>query len=196
MPTGYTSSIYEGKEVSRNDFILGCARAFGALIEMRDSPSDTPIPDEFTPRNYHIDAIEKAKAELLVTYTIEEAQAILDEEYEKKVENNEKRIEEIKGLIKRYEDMKQEILAWVAPSEEHQGLKDFCIKQLEDSMEFDCNYSYYSKLPVKESAELWIINKREQVEKNLKYHEEEWKKELDRISSRNHWVRLLKNSLV
>jgi hypothetical protein len=32
MPTGYTAAIYEGKKVSGKDFLLTCARAFGALI--------------------------------------------------------------------------------------------------------------------------------------------------------------------
>lgn len=35
MPTGYTSEIYQGEEVSPKDFLLTCARAFGATISMR-----------------------------------------------------------------------------------------------------------------------------------------------------------------
>jgi sugar-specific transcriptional regulator TrmB len=162
---------------------------------MRDAPSGAPIPDEFIPSTYHKDAIEKAKEELLVTYTIEEAQASLDEEYENKVRNNEKVVEERKALSNRYNAMLQEVIKWEAPSEDHRGLKDFCIKQLIDSMNHDCDYSHYSETPEKESVEQWIANKREHAEKHLRYHEEEWEKEKERIANRNNWVKLLRNSL-
>lgn len=36
MPTGYTSPLYEGKEISFEQFALRCARNFGALVMMRD----------------------------------------------------------------------------------------------------------------------------------------------------------------
>ena len=47
MPTGYTAPIKDG--ISFNDFMWGCARAFGALIMMRDDPPGTPIPERFEP---------------------------------------------------------------------------------------------------------------------------------------------------
>ena len=52
MPTGYTATLME-KGQTFQEFIMGCARAFGALIEMRDSPNDAPIPDKFEPSDYH-----------------------------------------------------------------------------------------------------------------------------------------------
>ena len=36
MATGYTMDIYDGKNVSFEDFCLSCARAFGACILQRD----------------------------------------------------------------------------------------------------------------------------------------------------------------
>ena len=62
MPTGYTAAIKDG--ISFNEYALSCARAFGALIMMRDEPADAPIPDEFKPSDYHFKKIEEAKAEL------------------------------------------------------------------------------------------------------------------------------------
>lgn len=63
MPSGYTSDIYEGKDISGKDFILKCARAFGATIMMRDEPLDKEIP-VFEPSTYYIEVLEKAKNEL------------------------------------------------------------------------------------------------------------------------------------
>lgn len=43
MPSCYTSDIADGKDVSFNDFVLKCARAFGACIEQRDdNANDKP----------------------------------------------------------------------------------------------------------------------------------------------------------
>lgn len=52
MPTGYTSPLYEGKEISFEQFALRCARNFGALVMMREEPLDTPIPEKFNPCEY------------------------------------------------------------------------------------------------------------------------------------------------
>lgn len=46
MPTGYTYPVCEGKITEFPDFALSCARAFGALISMREEPMDAPLPDE------------------------------------------------------------------------------------------------------------------------------------------------------
>ena len=45
MPTGYTAGILEGETFEQ--YALQCAKAFGALVMMRDEPSDAPIPDQF-----------------------------------------------------------------------------------------------------------------------------------------------------
>jgi hypothetical protein len=52
MPTGYTAELIE-KGMEFNDFVLTCARAFGACIELRDrklAPAPRTIPSN---GNYH-----------------------------------------------------------------------------------------------------------------------------------------------
>jgi hypothetical protein len=61
MPTGYTAAIKDG--ISFQQFAMACARAFGALVMMRDEPSSAPIPD-FQPSNFHVEHLELARAEL------------------------------------------------------------------------------------------------------------------------------------
>ena len=46
MPTGYTADIQDGKITTLREYALSCARAFGALIMMRDDPHDAPIADD------------------------------------------------------------------------------------------------------------------------------------------------------
>ena len=48
MPTGYTCQIETG--ITFEQFALNCSRAFGALSNMRDDPSGTPIPNKIKPR--------------------------------------------------------------------------------------------------------------------------------------------------
>ena len=40
MPTGYTHELHEGEEISFEKFVMSCARAFGALVLMRDVLGD------------------------------------------------------------------------------------------------------------------------------------------------------------
>ena len=59
MPTGYTAEVQKG--ISFDKYALNCARAFGALVSMRDEPSDKEIPEKLEPSDYHFKA--KATAE-------------------------------------------------------------------------------------------------------------------------------------
>ena len=52
MPTGYTTDIYNGKDVSFRDFALTCARQFGACIMQRDDPADEK-PKIMPEESYH-----------------------------------------------------------------------------------------------------------------------------------------------
>jgi hypothetical protein len=61
MPTGYTSKIATGEMTSLRHFILTCARGMGALVHMRDEPSDAILPLRLEPdTSYHDDEIARA----------------------------------------------------------------------------------------------------------------------------------------
>jgi hypothetical protein len=60
MPTGYTAKLYDGDQKFQ-DFAMECARAFGALIEMRDEPMNAKIPETFEPSEHHVNGLERAK---------------------------------------------------------------------------------------------------------------------------------------
>ena len=61
MPTGYTDLINNG--CTFNEFVMGCARAFGATIDMRDEPLGAEIPEKFELSDYHSAKIDEAKRE-------------------------------------------------------------------------------------------------------------------------------------
>jgi hypothetical protein len=63
MPTGYTAKLVESGQTFE-EFVLTCARAFGALIELRDEPLDAPIPETLEPHSYYAEAVVEAKKRL------------------------------------------------------------------------------------------------------------------------------------
>ena len=81
MPTGYTAWIEEG--ATFEEFILGCARAFGACISMRDEPLSKQIPEQFKESSYDKEKVQEY-IELLKKYesmTIEQAEIEAEKEY-------------------------------------------------------------------------------------------------------------------
>lgn len=88
MPTGYTCKVQDGEITELKDFLLQCARGFGAMIHMRDDSMNK----QYEPRvvsDYHLNALNNAKKEYeeFLTITDEEIQQKLDESYENEIKN-------------------------------------------------------------------------------------------------------------
>lgn len=62
MPTGYTAAITD-KDISFEQFVWDCARAFGALVLQRDDAIGSPIklPE---PSPYNRDRLVEIKSEI------------------------------------------------------------------------------------------------------------------------------------
>jgi polyhydroxyalkanoate synthesis regulator phasin len=195
MPSGYTSPIYEGKNISAKEYILRCARAFGATIMMRDEPLDAEIP-VFEPDTYHLEQVEELKKELqkYKEMTLEEAQKILDEEYGATVKRIKTTIEKKNELKQRYMKILNEVKTWTPPTSEHIRLKEFAIEQLEQSIDWDCDTSYL-QIPEKETPEEWLKRKISKIEWDIAYHTKKWVEEVQRTKERNEWIKQLKDSL-
>lgn len=197
MPTGYTAEIAKG--IDFETFIMHCARAFGALMTIRDDSPDTPIPKHFESTNYHkqeIVKIEKRIAELK-TMALATAARKAKKEYQDEIKSIEKRVREAIELQAKYEKMLGEVKAWVPPSSDHIGLKSFMIDQITDSMKFDCNTDFYTRqkpkeLTGKEWKELGFSN----LLKELAYHTKKHTEEAQRVKDKNHWIKQLRDSLV
>lgn len=113
MTTGYTVDMYEGKEVSFPEFATKCARAFGALVSMREEPLDAPIPEEFKPSSYHVEQLEELRNELEAVKSWDEAHAKVESEkaYRKELQYAENRATWRVGLHQRYESMLKQVEA-------------------------------------------------------------------------------------
>jgi hypothetical protein len=197
MPTGYTHPVQNGTITEFPEFAMQCARAFGALVMMRDDPSDTPIPDEFTPSDYHKTAIDKARAGLLALdgMTPNECDAAAVVAFNEAVASRKKRELERTTEHARYIAMRSKVEKWKPPTPDHNGLRHFMLEQLNSSIEFDCSI-YATDLPILQTGSEWLANKKDGAEKDILYHTKEHAKELERTATRNAWVKALRASLV
>jgi hypothetical protein len=193
MATGYTTGIKDG--ISFEEYALKCARAFGALAEMRDAPWDAEIPDKFEPSSYHKESLERAEKALLDFKPEEiDAEFRAQREYDKAVENRLKRLQETTDLERKYRAMLEKVRAYVPPSEDHVGYKEFMESQITQSIDFDCGTSYFTH-PVKLSGEEWLEEELKRLQRDAENAREHYRKEIELCEGRTKWVRLLKKSL-
>lgn len=196
MPTGYTDAIQKGADFPA--FAWLCARAFGALVMMRDDSLDAPIPKKFKPSDYHSKAIVKIKRELAKLRGLpgQKVYNLAKADYDAAVASMEEGIRKAEETRAQYEAVLKEARAWTPPTSDHVGLKEFMIKQIEDSINFDCDTTYYQNhKPAKLSGSQWLLQKVQSLEKDLEYHKQENIKEIERTDSRNGWIAALRKSI-
>jgi hypothetical protein len=193
MPTGYTDSIKDG--ISFEQYVLNCAHAFGALIMLRDDPIDSPIP-EFKVEPYHYEWIEEAKAEFakIEAMTKEECRAAAKKEYDDALAYQAESKRKRDDLRVKYGSMLAQVRGWEPPSPEHEGLKKFMIEQIEQSIEWDCA-DYEREVPKLIPTDQWHLKALAHAREKMARREKNLAEEIERVESRNRWVRQLKESL-
>lgn len=193
MPTGYTAAIADG--INFQQFVLQCARAFGALIEMRDEPMDAKIPDHFEESDYHRSAIELGERRLaeLQAMTQQQAEEASLRAYLDANESAKKRQHEIDDLRNKYNAMLVQVVKWEPPTSEHAGLKDFMLEQIRNSIKFDC---HTVEVPIKKDGATWLRSMIECEKRSIDYHRKEAQNEAKRTQERNAWVKSLRESLL
>lgn len=198
MPTGYTAALYEGEQ-SFEDFVLGCARAFGATILMRDSDSDSPITIEAITddSDYHERALASARSALheLEFMSVEQAAARAKEEHEEIVASWQRRRADSAAKRERYEGMLAQVREWQPPSDDHIEFKQFMIEQLTGSIDFDTNTKYDGEPESPETGEAWLARKIERARRDITYHQEKRDEQNERNESRIRWVSQLFETL-
>ena len=197
MPTVYASYIQDGKITELRDFALLCARAFGATIRMRDDPLSTPIPERFEPHTSYYDKNIAVAQEALNTILSLSAEECLIRTQEAHAAELARRAEREKTRLlhkKRYEDMLSKIYVW-NPPKDIEPLCEFMIKQLTESLDFDCSPWDDEPLPDPDGEE-WRRTELAEAERNLKYYSEKRDEEIRRTEDRNKWLASLRTSLV
>ena len=195
MPTAYTHAVQDGTMTEFKDFAMQCARAFGALITMRDDPSDAPIPDGFEPSPWYAERVEQAKADIerLQVMTIDEQIRACNDANKAAYDSWMRHKEKQDATRARYGSMLDKVRGWEPPTADHIELKNFMERQLIESINFDCNYSWPEPTPQKRSE--WYEKALARAQKELASAEEENAKEIARCQNRSKWLRDLRQSL-
>jgi hypothetical protein len=170
MPTGYTAPIADG--ITFEQYALSCARAFGALVTMRDEPASAPIPDRFDPSNHHQQALERTHTELnrLLGLSAEQIAEEAQKDFQERLGSHSKRMQRAADLRVKYEEMLAHVRAWKSPSPDHDQYKAFMESQISDSIKWDCNTSH-DEVPEHQAPAVWIANRLASLRKDLAYYE-------------------------
>lgn len=196
MPTGYTSFIEDGSIDTAQDFLMLCARAFGACIEMRDEPLAKPIPTEFKPDTYYSEWVDMArnKLEKYQAMSIEEAERKCEIEYASEIERRTGYKKNAKDLLDRYNKILSGIESWEPPTEEHENLKKFAIEQIKMCLP-DPEYYDRQEAPKRKDAQKWLQEEIEFCKQQIENYTNKQEKENARVAENNKWLNELRDSL-
>lgn len=194
MPTGYTAELCD-KDVAFEKFVLLCARAFGACIEMKEDSLGVPIPEKFEPNDHHNQKLMKARRQLgaLLEMSRQECDEAADLEYVESMKAYENHIAQVGACRNRLLGMRMKVADWVPPTPDHEGLKKFMIQQLDETLKYD-GLTCLS-VPKKKTGDLWRASKVEALEWDIEYHEKERRKEVESVEEKNRWIADLRASL-
>jgi hypothetical protein len=195
MATGYTHNVKNGTLVSPKQFILQCARAFGACVEQRDdNPNDPP---KYTEHNYYPEQLEKTTKKLIRFKKMSKKafEKLRKKQLEQSLINNYESLADSLESKARYDKMLQKINNWAPPTSAHQGLKDFMQQQLNDSIEWDCDvpYSLDKIKELKNNIENYDVTSDRAVEiaelqRMIRYYSEEAEKEQTGNKTKKDWI--------
>lgn len=180
MPTGYTADIVDGTITDLPDFLTQIARAF--VMDLRDEPSDTPIPRVSRVQAHGIQwSGERYKETLdeihrLNGLTASQLDAEAKADFDKETANWERRMAGKRQARERCDQMLARVAQWDAPPR-MQGMKDFAIEQLEQTREFDgClpdPKSEFDRKPELLDGQAWFEAKMNELQHSAQYHAKE-----------------------
>lgn len=193
MPTGYTYPVADGKITEFHDFALSCARAFGALIMMRDDPMDAPIPDEFKPDTYYEQRLATDKKRLgeVQAMTNADCETAAIEAHREALASRKKYLADKDIEASRLNAMLAKVRTWNPPTPDHVEMKKFMIQQLTDSLPGD----YAPAIPALLDGHSWRQSEINRLADSVVSAQKEVAKEIERARGRTEWVKALRNSL-
>lgn len=182
MPSGTTSKIYEGDASVRN-YLLRVGRAMGFSILQRDADPDEP-PKPFPPSTYHAEMLEEARAKQvrLAAMTPSEITRGASAWNHEQLTIWRETMAAKEALRARYEAVRQGVEDWTPP-QGLEGAKEYALRQLDDSIQFDCRTGMSEPTPL--SAAEWYRRQVEHADHDIEYHTEKHAEEVKRARERN-----------
>lgn len=195
MPTSYTAKVEDGTVTELRDYMLICARAFGALVMMRDEPLDAPIPERFEPDTRYYD-----EQIAMLTKEISRITALTPDDAltESLAANNEvRRLHREREVadqerLRRHQAMAAKVRAWMPPSPDHDEYKAFMLQQLEESAKW---LGTKRDLPPMSIGETWRQERLADLADSLARATKRRSEEIERTAQRQKWVDALRAAL-
>lgn len=197
MPTGYTADLME-KGQTFQQFALGCARAFGALIEMRDLPHDAPIPEAIPlDLSYYDKGIatdtDNLRSLLDLSPGCRTAWGAANKEHQ--ITAQLAHIAKYEAENARLNAMLEEVKAYQPPTPDHAEFKSFMLQQLTISLNH-VEYSYDTLDALKaKPADQFYADAVASLQQSIAYKRQHREEEIARNRDRNRWLSTLRRSL-
>lgn len=201
MPTGFTEPIYNGEDITFEQFANSCLRNFGIYLRFKyeyPNLSRYEIPSKIMPSDYYKKRYEEAKAEyekhIATPKTKEELEAEYSIYVNGVIKRNENRVKENEALKNRYNAMLSKVRSWVPPSEDYNGIKEFMESQLINSLDFDCCRVFVEDIIPKDE---WIqkqSNRTDLIE-SMNYNLEHYNKAVVAAEDDTQWLKIFSESI-
>ena len=196
MANGLTACILEGKITNGRDFIFKCSRNEGALYRQANNFhfNDEPIYHEANLEHYDRKIKEsKQDLEMYRTMSHEEAEKRIEEECAFHEGYNVRRNEETEATREKYTKILNEVEAW-NPPEQLQHMKDFAIRNIKESIEWDCG-KRKDVVFTRPTAEEWLAERVEMSENFIKMYEGNKEEHIKQVKEANEWIDLFLKEL-
>lgn len=201
MPSGLTYKIYDGSDMSLRDFALTCVKQLGAGYKVTNQ-GEKEMPRDKAPvvevSDYHAKQLELSKKQLddwlRIKKNPEISKRLYNDAHKKRiVERNE--IDEHREEIKaRYLTMKAKVESWEI-GEEYQSLKDLMLKQLNESIDWDCAPRPVQEEEYTETLDEWIEANIEYCKKSIALHTEGLEREIAGVAKLNDYLKGLYDAI-
>ena len=190
--TGYTEKIESGYIETGKEFLILCCRAFGFDMEHMSKE----MPPAISPDPYFKKRVESAEQdlEIALNMTLEEAKVLAEEEYKEMESLYKKSFDESIKTNQKYEEIREEILKWDPPTENHLRLKEFALEQIDRSIH--SLYSLYEdalKNGMRSPSEYRLYHIK-MCEERLARVKEMYEEHMESVNERNQWLTDFKNS--
>ena len=202
MASGYTREVLSGNATTLKQFAAVVAKGFGATAHQQTEDLSTPLKPAVAGKS-HKKAIRALKTNLKEFKAITDEQLIADEK--KALRDTRKHFEgkvvEMKEGKKRCSDLLREAQLWEPPTDNHEVVKEAMIDHLKSGIEFDCNLDDAYKLIEDIDNKMETIDPEairtkqvEAIEKQIDFHEQSHKVDVDHVKQSNEWVKELMDS--
>lgn len=133
MPTGYTAFIEDGDITTGKEFLLLCSRAFGVAVDIKEEPLTVPTPMKFEVDDYYEKSLRRSLEELenVKNMTEDEISKRMIKEHDEFKKYYLDLIDKETSLNKKYLKVLKEVENWIPPTDEHNGIKKFALKQID-----------------------------------------------------------------